>query len=280
MTEAVKISVIISTYNRIDMLRMALNALAAQDDQDFSVIIADDGSSDDMIEFIRQYKQTVSFQLQHAWQEDNGFRVARARNMAAMKAAGNYLVFIDADIVVRKDFIRQHRKLAEPGWLVAGNRVLLREKLTERALAKQLPLHEYTQKQWRIASWNGDSNRSFSLLPLPLGFLRKLRPKAWRSCKGCNMAMWKKDYLAVNGSDEEFSGWGYEDSDLIIRMMRTGIKRKEGRFAVTAVHLWHKENDRSRVKLNRQRLKKLIKGDRIDAVIGIAQHDLYEGEPS
>lgn len=70
----------------------------------------------------------------------------------------------------------------------------------------------------------------------------------------CNLAIWKNDFISVNGFDETFEGWGYEDSDLVIRLMHYGVKRKEGRFAVPVLHLWHQQNDRSQQDRNYQRL--------------------------
>ena len=70
----------------------------------------------------------------------------------------------------------------------------------------------------------------------------------------CNLGVWKQDFIAVNGFDELFEGWGYEDSDLVIRLIHQDIKRKEGRFAAPVLHLWHRQNDRSRHDANFQRL--------------------------
>jgi predicted glycosyltransferase involved in capsule biosynthesis len=75
----------------------------------------------------------------------------------------------------------------------------------------------------------------------------------------CNLAVWKSDFIAVNGFDEQFEGWGYEDSDLVIRLIHLGINRKEGRFAVPVLHLWHKQNDRSQHDSNYHRLMDRLK---------------------
>lgn len=50
-----------------------------------------------------------------------------------------------------------------------------------------------------------------------------------------------KDLERVNGFDEEFIGWGFEDSDLAVRLINSGIKRKSGNFLVTVFHLYHPE---------------------------------------
>ena len=90
----------------------------------------------------------------------------------------------------------------------------------------------------------------------------------------CNLAIWKKDFIAVNGFDEQFQGWGYEDSDLVIRLIHNRIKRKEGRFAVPVLHLWHKENDRSQHDENYQRLlDRLSQPNFIQAQSGFSQYN-------
>ena len=89
----------------------------------------------------------------------------------------------------------------------------------------------------------------------------------------CNLAMWKADFLGVNGFDEFFEGWWYEDSDLVIRLIHSGIKRKEGRFAVPVLHLWHAQNDKSRQDINYQKLMdRLADQDFISAESGVSQY--------
>ena len=89
----------------------------------------------------------------------------------------------------------------------------------------------------------------------------------------CNLAIWKSDFLRVNGFDELFEGWGFEDSDLVIRLIHASVKRKEGRFAVPVLHLWHYQNDKSQQDLNYQRLiERLNNRDFILAKKGVSQY--------
>ena len=97
-------------------------------------------------------------------------------------------------------------------------------------------------------------NRLSAFVNLPLGFLRYIQPNKWQKAMTCNLGIWKNDFIRINGFDEVFEGWGYEDSDLVIRLIHSGIKRKEGRFAVQVLHLWHSQNDKSNHDLNYQRL--------------------------
>ena len=88
----------------------------------------------------------------------------------------------------------------------------------------------------------------------------------------CNMSVWRKDLLEVDGLDEAYSGWGLEDSDLAIRLLRAGVRHKSARFAAPVLHLWHGENDRGSLPENRRRLDDVLESDRIRAVSGLSQY--------
>ena len=78
--------------------------------------------------------------------------------------------------------------------------------------------------------------------------------------------------MRVNGFDESYEGWGLEDSDLVIRLLRAGVKHKTARYAAPVFHLWHREHDRSGLDTNRQRLDRLVQSRHIRAALGLDQH--------
>lgn len=267
-----KITVIVTTYNRPDALSYVLSALSTQGDLNFNVIVADDGSSSETEQTVKKIQSTSPYDLHHVWQADQGFRAAQIRNQAVLAATGDYLIFIDGDSVPLKNFIARHRRLAERGWFVAGSRVLLSAAFTTEVLSKQLILQNFGLKQWLKLWVNKKINRWISTLSLPLGVLRKVRPTKWQTVKTCNLAVWRQDLLSINGFDEAYTGWGYEDSDLVIRLLRRGIKYKSGYFATPVFHLWHSENDRSQEQSNLQRLNKLRKSNAIMATKGLYKY--------
>ncbi|MGB9043622.1 MAG: glycosyltransferase, partial [Pseudolabrys sp.] len=118
------ISVIVTTYNREDALDAVLRSLAQQNDPDFEVIVADDGSGPATAKLIDTWRAKIGHRLEHVWHADRGFRAGEIRNRAILAARGRYCVFLDGDCIVRPDFVANHRQLAEPGWFVTGNRVL------------------------------------------------------------------------------------------------------------------------------------------------------------
>ena len=252
-----KTSVIITTYNWPKALAVVLDSLQHQTIKDFEVIIADDGSTPDTRALIEKKQNTVDFVIKHVWQQDQGFRAAKIRNKAVSESEGDYLLFLDGDSVVRNNFIEKHLSLAEQGWFISGNRVLLSESFTKRVLQQQLPVYNWSLWQWLLARIKGDINRWISLLPVNVSFLQKMKKHSWYGAKTCNLSMWKKDFLAVNGFNEAYEGWGYEDSDLVIRLLNHKLLHKSAKFQAPILHLWHADNNREKEQENYQRLLEL-----------------------
>lgn len=264
------ISVIVTTYNREDALGAVLRSLARQTEERFEVIVADDGSRPATGRVVESWMPHLHVPLRHVWQEDHGFRAAEARNRAIRASAGSYCIFLDGDCIARPDFVAAHRGLAEPGYFVTGNRVLLSCALSERILAGGLEPESWGLKHLLAQCWRGDVNRVAPLLVLPLGPLRKLGGRRWQGARSCNVACFRDDLERIDGFDAAFTGWGREDSDLFVRLIRSGVRRKDGRFATGVLHLWHPESDRSRLSDNQARLDLVLHGDRLRALRGLS----------
>jgi len=264
-------SVIVTTYNREDALEAVLRSLGCQTDRDFEVIIADDGSSAATARMIESWKGKIKIgqHLEHVWHEDRGFRAAEIRNRAILAARGAYCIFLDGDCIVRRDFIANHRRLAEPGWFVTGNRILLSLSLTAMVLREKLTPETWTLASWFVQRCRGGINRVSALLRLPLGPLRRLRQHAWQGARSCNLAVWRADLDRVDGFDADYSGWGKEDSDFIARLLHAGVRRKDGVFATGVLHLWHAEADRTRLAENERKLADIIASRDIRAHRGL-----------
>jgi glycosyltransferase involved in cell wall biosynthesis len=264
------ISVIVTTYNWPDALDSVLRGLSRQTDNGFEVVIADDGSSPATTEIVERWKSGGGMPLNYVWQEDRGFRAAEIRNRAIVASRGNYCIFLDGDCIVRPDFVAAHRRLAAPGWFVTGNRILLSASLTAKALREKLAPETWSLTEWMGERLRGGVNRLSALLRLPLGPLRKLRRKAWRGARSCNLAVWRSDLDRVDGFDADYVGWGKEDSDIIVRLLHAGVRRKDGVFATGVLHLWHPEADRGRLAENEARLSEIIAGDNVRSRRGLS----------
>jgi glycosyltransferase involved in cell wall biosynthesis len=269
-TVVATISVVVATYNRPDALDAVLRSLAQQSDRDFEVLVADDGSGPDTAAVVAKWIGRLGGRLVHVWHPDEGFRLAEIRNRAILLAAGEYCIFLDGDCLARPNFVAAHRALAERGWFVIGNRVLLSRELSQRVLRGSLTPERWSVLEWLVQRFGGKINRFVPLLSLRLGPLRKLRVRSWRGARGANIAVWRSDLVCVDGFDSGFSGWGREDSDLFVRLIRAGVRRKDGRMATGVLHLWHPDADRSRLQENDRRLDEILADDRIQATKGLA----------
>ena len=263
------ISLIVSTYNRPDALGACLRSLCGQTDRDFEIVVADDGSGPATLDVIKACAAEAGVPVAHVWQQDRGFRLAEIRNRAIAESSGAYVVFLDGDCIARPDFVAAHRRLAEPGYFVSGNRVLLSKVLTEAILADDLEPEVWPLASWVVFRARGQINRLMPLLTLPLGLSRKRLANEWEGVRGGNFAFFRADLDKVDGFETSFVGWGLEDSDIVVRMIRAGVKRKDGRFATGVLHLWHEDADRSQFDVHQEKLDELRQNDRVRALRGL-----------
>ena len=267
------ISVIVTTYNWPPALKLCLESLFAQYDQNFEIIIADDGSNAENLKQTQAFCVESPVAISYSYHEDKGFRAGTIRNKAVALSKGDYLLFIDGDCILMPSFIARHRQLARLQCFVPGNRVLLNSVFTQEVIAQQIPLYTKSSYYFLLLRLQRKINRMSGFLYFPLGFIRHIQPKKWQRAMTCNLGVWKSDFIRVNGFDELFEGWGFEDSDLVIRLIHAGITRKEGRFAVPVLHLWHTHNDKSKQEQNYQRLlERLEQQDFISAKKGVSQY--------
>lgn len=259
-----QISLIITTYNWKEALQLSLLSVLSQTILPLEIVVADDGSGQETADLVREFASSSSVPVIHSWQEDRGFRSARSRNKAIAKAKGEYIILIDGDIVLEPNFIADHRTFASPGYFVQGTRALLGPELSALALRNG---------NLRLPFWaRGVENKKNCLRSVLLARLFSFKGRGLRGIKTCNFAFWKLDALRVNGFNEEFVGWGREDSEFAARLTNTGIKRRNVKFHALGYHLHHPENARDRLAVNDDILKRTIEGQLKWCEKGIKQH--------
>ena len=266
-----KISFIVLTYNRTDTLLAVLRSLALQCGDAHEVLIADDGSTQAQVGLLYKHCPVFRCPVRHVWHTDTGFTAAAARNLAAHSANGDYLVFLDGDCVPNKSFVAAHTRLAQKGCFVNGSRVLLSEGLTSRVLGESLDLPSQSATFWLNARLTGGSNKLLHMLCWPLALFRVKKDFRWRGIRSCNLGVWRDDFVAVNGFDETFEGWGHEDADLVLRLSHLGIHRKNGFLATEVYHLWHRENVRDHESVNKQKVLQRMNTRIVSAEKGLAE---------
>ena len=246
-------SLIITTYNRKDALELVLLSVMHQSSLPDEVIIADDGSGEDTRQLINFYQSIFPVPLIHCWHEDLGFRVATIRNKAIALTKYEYIIMTDGDIVLHKNFIKDHKSNAWKGQFLQGSRVLLFQRKTENIL-KEKRMHVGFASSGIGNSLNAIENNILSNI---FSYYRK----GHMNVRAANLSCWKEDLLSINGFNEDFVGWGREDSELAVRMDNLGIKRKHVKFAAFGYHLYHSENSRKRLAINDAILLKTIQDD-------------------
>ncbi|MDG5814245.1 glycosyltransferase family A protein [Chitinispirillales bacterium ANBcel5] len=86
-----RISVIIPVYNRAKLISRAVDSVLKQSYKDFELIVVDDGSSDDTLKQLRDYKSVTVLSL------DTNSGVSAARNFGVAHSCGEWIAFLDSD---------------------------------------------------------------------------------------------------------------------------------------------------------------------------------------
>ncbi|KAE9530986.1 glycosyltransferase family 2 protein [Testudinibacter aquarius] len=263
-------SLIVTTYNRPDALSAVLQSVLVQKTLPKEVIIADDGSTDETKTVIEQYQAIFPVPLIHSWQPDTGFKLAESRNRALAQATADYIVVIDGDMVMHSQFIQDHLKAAKKGIFIQGSRVVLPQPKTAEILKQPT---KYPEIKWYQKGIEKRLEKRLSACHLPWlnSILHKEKRDYYKGIRGCNMAFFREDALAVNGFNNDFVGWGREDSEFVARLFNNGVKRKDIRFAAIAYHLWHNEAERDALPENDRLLKNVIEQKLTTCENGVAR---------
>jgi glycosyltransferase involved in cell wall biosynthesis len=224
-------SIILLTYERPDALELALRGLARQTIAPDELIVTDDGSSPSTRRTVERFVGVLPCSVRFLTQEHRGGRMSRARNRGIAVARGDYLIFLDGDMVAARHFVEDHRAFAREGCFVQGSRVLASEAVTRELLATG---------RLEVGFFERGLERRRHALRSSLARWAWGRPHhGRRGAKSCNLALWREDLVRLNGFNEEMEGWGLEDGELVIRALRMGLRRRDLRMGGSAVHLWH-----------------------------------------
>jgi glycosyltransferase involved in cell wall biosynthesis len=247
-----KVSLLISTYNWESALNLCLKSVLNQSVAPDEIIISDDGSTNETKRIIEYYRTITEIPIVHVWHEDKGFRLAKIRNKSIEMAQYNYIVQIDGDIILHKNYIKDQKKFAKKDTFLSGSRVLLLSEITNNSLQnKTITFNPFSR--------NIKNRFNAIYFPFVNYFIKpKSDPieKLIFKVRGCNMSFWKKDLLEVNGYDESFTSWGREDSEIAYRLIKKGVNLKKIRLAAIQYHLYHNEPNKNNLEANNIILEK------------------------
>lgn len=235
-------SLIISTYNWPEALDLVLKSVVKQKVLPNEVIIADDGSSNNTKLLIDSYKSKFKIPLHHVWHEDVGFRKSVILNKAIASAKGDYIIQADGDCILHPSFVKDHLRFAQPNTYLFGSRVNIKKDLLENLFSgKRVNFNVFSK---------GIGKRTRAIhIPFFSQFY-KASNEFSKKYRGCNTSYRRADAISVNGYNEDFEGWGREDSEFALRMLNKGILARRIRYAGIVFHIYHVEKSKDRLETN------------------------------
>lgn len=237
-----KISAIITVYNRPEMVAACLGALALNSRLVDEAVVSDDGSDESCVQMMKGVFGELPFPVRYVRQEHCGYRLAAARNNAIRAASGDYILSLDCDILLMPDAVEVHLRRARPGVFLAGNRAML-DSESSSALTGRRPSARLLDALWERAdrrqAIRAHAQFQRNRLLRRLGLAAEHKPKIL----GCHFSAFRADIARVNGFDERFVGWGLEDDDFTRRLYKAGVRGRSIIPEARAVHLWHPPAD-------------------------------------
>jgi len=200
----IKASIVIPAYNRRRILEKALLCLKEQscDKSLFEVLIADDGSTDDVSQLLKRPSKELN--LRYFYQKKKG--AASARNKAIEKAKGEIIIFLDSDIFASQELVEEHIRFHQQGdGIIVQGPVIQTHNLNRFVAGKKL---------------TDFYNTFFST---------------------GNSSIRKKYLIEAGGFDEGFTEYGWEDLELGFRLKKLALKPLWNKKAV-GYHYREKES--------------------------------------
>ncbi len=234
-----QISLVIAVYKKPEFLELVLQSCLNQTFRDFEILIADDGSGDEIRSLIERYQGKFSNPVVHCWQEDNGFRKTIVVNQSVLRAQADYIVFIDGDCILHHKFLESHWKYKNRNTILAGRRVRLGEIITGELTIDDVRSRKIEHVHFWVKKCIPKDVKHGIYIPHFYYLENCFRIKMWRIL-GCNFSMFRSDFLSINGYDQRIIGRGMEDSNLNERALLIGIKIKSIVREALQYHLFHK----------------------------------------
>ena len=232
---APEVSLIVNTYQKPRHLALVLESIALQTgiDAAMELVVADDGSEDETADLVERFAARVPFPVRFTTEPHDGFRLARVRNRGAAIARGATLLFLDGDSILPPDHVAAHLARRRPGWAQLGDVA----RLSEASCRDLEPATLWQVDIRRLVP--ADERRRLARRHRKAGLQNLLHHPSKPRLAGGNFAIWRDDYLRINGSDERFRGWGQEDDDLGLRLRAAGVRLASILDRTNTYHVWH-----------------------------------------
>lgn len=268
-----RLSVIVSTYNKPRDLERVLWGYAAQTDRGFELLVADDGSGADTAAVVGRVRREAGLPVVHVWHEDRGFRKSEIMNRAIVASTGDYLLFTDGDSIPRADLVAVHRALARPGAYLGGGYLKLSPQASDAITVDDVRAGRFVELRWLRAHGWRPGRRALRMVRSPLlaGALDRVTPTA-PLFAGNNASVWREAMFEANGFDMEM-GYGGLDRAVGYRLVNLGMRGVQVRHRAVCMHLHHQRpyKDAEVMRRNREILEAIRRTGQTRARRGIAE---------
>jgi glycosyltransferase involved in cell wall biosynthesis len=180
---------VIPCHNQAESLKETLDSLEAQtiSHEQFEVILADDGSTDETKDSVAGFKST--YPLRYYFQEKSG--ASTARNRGAEEADAELLLFLDADMICNPELLSTHLRAHQD-----NSRVIV----------------EGCRRPWQTAA----SPLYYQVIDVDTNFLPNMRrEKNFGDMLSCNLSLEKSLFQEIGRFDAGLLRW--EDIDFAYR---------------------------------------------------------------
>ncbi|TQV71159.1 glycosyltransferase [Exilibacterium tricleocarpae] len=259
--ESYGISVIVPTYNKVELLKRTIDSLLKQTlaAECYEIIVVDDGSNDSTGEAVKQY-QAVHSNIKYLYTPDDGFRVSRARNIGIAAAAKEILLLLDSGILagsrlLETHLIKHYEKFdsvivglshgVEEVALSASDTIveLLQQQTVDKALDIMTDIPEVQDCRYDYFKM-----RNFDIAGFPI---------PWIIFWAGHVSLRRRAADRLNGFDEWFTSWGGEDVEFGYRLHQAGHE-----FVmldqVLSIHYPHHKNTPHKTSSSSDNLKYMI----------------------
>ncbi len=243
-----KVSVIVTTYKDNATLSLVLQALMLQDYDDFEVVVAEDDDAQETAKLLQTYINKLT--IKHIFHPDTGRTKTTIQNKAIVASSGEYLLFIDGDVLPHSRFISSQVTIAKRGQILAGRRVNLDQKTSQAIRDGKLGVRTLEKFYFLFAlkfMFNKNIRWEQGLYMSPGSFIYKLflsKRKRAVAILGCNWSCFKEDFVAINGFDEGYENSSIaDDTDLDWRFKMAGYSVKSSKNIAIVYHLYHEKSD-------------------------------------
>ncbi|WP_026915498.1 glycosyltransferase family 2 protein [Christiangramia portivictoriae] len=239
-----KTALLVSTYNWPEALSLVFLSLENQSVFPDEVLIADDGSTEETTKLIADFKAKTKLDIHHFWHEDKGFRRSEALNKTIAGSTSDYIIQIDGDCIMHRDFIKDHLAIAEKNVFLFGSRVTITKDFKPKVFSNKIIDFNFLSA--------GIKKRGRTIRIPYLRNRNVKSPDFSNKVRGCNLSFWREDFIKVNGYNEDISGWGREDSELVLRMLNAGIQGKRLKYGGIIYHIYHPEASKDQLGSNNE----------------------------